>query len=207
MIILYSRKSQLVLLLCWFIGLTFAYVRLTGEPVKTGERLVDHRQEARLGQEPRPLVPALPPVPAEPEPNQEPEPLVERPAADPELNRCLAMLIDQSFDDGGDTLILELDYVAAQKEGFTIEKAHGYYLADEPTFVVALGAPWISDIENPSFPVTMPQVTKLDLIVSKSRNLRLRVHAKSMSVARGAKAHITSTETGIRIEIQLPRMP
>ena len=198
MIILYSRKAQLVLLLCWLAGMTFAYVRITDDHpllVKVSEKIVDRAQEARVGRPPAPSVPAAPPAPVH----------AARPAADPELNRCLAMRVGQGTGDRADTLILELDYVAAQKEGFTIAKARGYYLDDEAAYVVALGAPWTSDIGNASFPGAMPQVTKLDLIVSKTRNLRVLIHTKSMSVSRGAKSHITPTDTGIRVEIGLPR--
>ena len=198
MIILYSRKAQLVLLLCWLAGMTFAYVRITGEHppllMKVSEKIVDRVQEARIGQATALSVPAPQPAPIHATP----------PAADPELNRCLAMRVGQGTGDRADTLIVELDYVAAQKEGFTIPKARGYYLDDEAAYVVALGAPWTSDIGNASFPGAMPQVTKLNLIVSKTRNLRVLVHTKSMSVSRGAKSHITPTDTGIRVEIRLP---
>jgi len=193
MIILYSRKTQLVLLAFWLVGMTFAYVQITGDKfmwlMKASEKIVDHRQEVRLGQalEPPPPVPAA------------------RPVGDPELNRCLAVRVSQSTGEQTDTLIVELDYIAAQTGGFTIEKARGYYLDDEPTYVVALGAPWTSDIGNASFPVAMPQAAKLNLIVSKSRNLRLLAHTRSMNISRGAKYHITPTDAGIRVEIRLAR--
>jgi len=198
MIILYSRKAQLVLLACWFVGMTFAYVQITGERphwlMKVSERVVDRNQAAQIGQAPELLVPATQPAPVH----------AAQPAADPELNRCLAMRVNPGNGDQADTLIVELDYVAAQTRGFTIDKASGYYLDDEPTFVVALGTPWTSDIGNASFPVTMPHITKVNLIVSKSRNLRLLVHTKSIGASRAAKAHTTPTNTGIRVAIRLP---
>lgn len=198
MIFLYSRKSQLVLLLCWLIGMTVMYVQITGERplwlAKASERIVDHAQKARLGRVPD-IEPAVPQAPA-------PPPL---PAADPVLNRCLAMRTNQSMDEQADTLAVDLDYIAAQKKGFSLEKAHGYYLEDAPTFVVAFGEPWISDIGHASFPGAMQQVTGLELIVSKSKHLRLLVHTRSMRIARGAKFHISPTETGLRVEIRLPR--
>ena len=197
MIIPYSRQAQFVLLACWIVGMTFAYVRITGESphwlMRAGEKIVE-KQEARLGRMPEPIVPAPQPLAVQ----------AARPAADPELNRCLAVRVRQGAGEREDALILELDYVAAQKEGFAVEKARGYYLDDEPTFVVALGAPWTSDMGNASFPVAMPQVAKVSLIVSKSRNLRLLVHTKSMSVSRGAKSYTTPTDTGMRVEIRLP---
>ena len=198
MIVLYSRKSQFVLLLCWLIGMSYVYVQITGERplwlAKAGEGVLDRPQQARLGQ-----MPELP----EPAPPSEPEPA--QPVADPTLNRGLALRVNQGVGEQTDTLILELDYVAAQTDGFTIEKVRSYYLADSPTFVVALGAPWASDIENTSFSNLMPQVTRLNLIVSESQNLRLLVHTRSMSIAQGARLRTSSTDTGIRAEIRLPR--
>jgi hypothetical protein len=207
MIILYSRKAQLVLLLCWLAGMTYVYARITGEHpfrLHDNEQIAAPAQEARLGQVPELSVP---PEPVErSELAEQPVPVhVVQPAPDPELNRGLALRVSLDIGEHTDMLIVELDYIAAYKGGFTIEKARSYYLADAPTFVVALGAPWVSDIENTSFPGIMPQVTRLNLILSESRNLRLLVHTTSMSIARGAKSHITSTDTGIRMEIQLPR--
>jgi hypothetical protein len=198
MICLYSRKLQLVMLLCWFVGMTFMYVQITGERplwlIKASKKIVEHSQEARLGQVELPAPVDLPaPVRAL------------RPPADPELNRCLAMRVNTGTGEHANTLHVELDYVAAQTKGFTIEKARGYYLTGEPTDVVALGEPWTSDIGNASFTVAMPQATKLNLIVSKSRNLRLLVHTRSIPVALGAKFHISPTDTGIRLDIQMPR--
>lgn len=199
MIFLYSRKSQLALLVCWLIGMTVMYVQIIGERplwlAKASERIVDREQRARLGHVPVLPEPAAVPVPAPPS----------RPVADPVLNRCLAMRTEQGAGEQGDTLVVELDYVAAQTKGFAIEKARGYYLEDAPTFVVALGEPWTSDIGNASFPGAMPQMTGMELIVSKSRHLRLLVHTRSMRVARGANVHITPTDAGMRAEIRLPR--
>jgi hypothetical protein len=205
MIFLYSRKSQCVLLLCWLIGMIFMYVQLSGtrqhRPVEVDERAVDSGQKVRLGEAPELPVQEAPParetLPVPPSPA--------RPAADPELNRCLALRVEQGTGGHEDTLTLELDYVAAQTKGFSIEKARSYYLEDEAAFVVALGEPWISDVGNLSFPGTMPQVTGLKLIVSKSRNLRLLVHTRSMNIAREAKLQLSPTDTGIRAEIRLRR--
>lgn len=206
---IYSRKSQFVLLLCWLLSMTVMYVRTTGKHalwlVKADELIVDRAQKARLGPVPEMPVPATPPVPTmTPPPPPVPDP-APRPAADPSLNRCLAVRVNQDTDNNADILKVELDYVAAQTKGFTFKTAHGYCLVDAPVFVVELGEPWTSDIGNASFPGTMPQITGLDLIVSKSRHLRLLVRTRSMRIAQDAKLHISPTDTGMRAEIRLPR--
>lgn len=201
MIFLYSRKLQLVLLLFWCIGVTVLYIHTTGERplwlAKASERIVQRDQKARIGQTPELPAPESPPAPV-------PAP-VKQPEADPVLNRCLAMRVDQNAGDHADMLTVELDYVAAREKGFTVEKAYSYYLEDAPTFVVELGEPWTSDVGNAPVPGTVPQATHLNLIVSKSRHLRLLVHTPSMRVAKNAKLAASPTETGIRMEIQLPR--
>ncbi len=62
MIFLYSRKSQLLLLACWTIGMTFMYMQITGEKplwlIKADQRITARHQKARLGQ-----MPALPEPP------------------------------------------------------------------------------------------------------------------------------------------------
>jgi hypothetical protein len=195
MIFLYSRKLQLGLLLVWLAGLAFLYAQVTGE------------QPPEPSKKPAPLVEAGPPKPPKqpeppasttPPPPPAPDP---RPAADPVLNRCLGLRLDQAAD----TLILELDYVAAQKNGFSIEKARGYHYADAPTYVVTLGAPWVSDIGNASFPGPLPQVAGVSLVVSKSRNLRLLIQTKTPGAARGAKLSLAASDKGLRAEIHLPR--
>ena len=201
MIFLYSRKMQFALLLCWLVGMAVMYVQITGERPHwlraTSERIVAQTQKAQLGQ-----------VPALPEPPPPPPPVAtapQRPPADPVLNRCLALRLDQQAGTDADTLVLEFDYLAAQTKGFTLDKARGYYLEDAPTFVVALGEPWVSDIGNASFTGSVAQLARLELIVSKSRNLRLLVHTRGMATAKGAKFHLTPTATGLRAEIRLPR--
>jgi hypothetical protein len=195
MIFLYSRKLQFVLLLCWLAGMTAMYVQITGERplwlAKASERIVERGQKARLGHMPEMSAPVPQPAPV--------------PAADPKLNRCLELRLDQITGEHADTLTLEVDYVAALTKGFSIDKAHGYYLKDAPTFVIEMGEPWVSDIGNASFPGTLPQVANLELIVSKSRHLRLLVHTRSMRIASGAKLRVSPTEAGIRAEIHLPR--
>lgn len=197
MIFLYSRKSQLVLLLFWLIGMTIMYVQITGERpfwlVKATERITERREKARLGQAPvLPAANAAAPAPAA------------SPARDPILNRCLELRVEQGVDGHPDTLVMEVDFVPALNKGFTVEKARGYYLEDAPTYVVTLGEPWTSTIGAPLIPGAMPQVASVNMIVSKSRHLRLLVHTKAMRIARGAKLHVSPTDKGIRVEVQLP---
>jgi hypothetical protein len=220
MIFLYSRKSQFMLLLCWLIGMTVTYVQITGERplwlvkaadlwrVKAGELWLGkagddppgHDRRAQLGQVPATPAPAAPAAPAAP-----PAPAgAPRPAADPLLNRCLAMRVDHVTGERADTLIVEVDYVAAQRRGFAPEKARGYYLKDAPVFVIALGEPWTSDIGDASFPSPLPQISGLKLTVANARHLNLLIHTRSMRIARGTELHIAPTSAGIRAEVRLP---
>ncbi len=197
MIFLYSRKSQLLLLACWTIGMTFMYMQITGEKplwlIKADQRITARHQKARLGQ--MPALPEPPPAPA-------PEP---RPAADPEFNRFLDLRLAEQSGGPKDIVTLDLEYVAARNKGFTPEKFRSYYLEDAPTFVITLDEPWTSDIGNASFSSTLPQVSEISMIVSKSRTLRLLVHTHSMRVARGARAKLTPTAAGAQLRIDLPR--
>lgn len=199
MIFLYSRKSQLFLLLLWLAAMAILYAQTTGERphwlTKASERILHNEQQrVQLGREP--VLPATTkPAPVQPA----------RPEADPTLNRCLEWRVKQSADGRTDTLLVELDYVAARENGFSIEKAHGYYLKDAPAYVVAFGGPWTSDIRSSSIPGTIPQVANLNLSVSKSRQLRLIIHTRSMNAARGAKLRVSPTDAGMLAEIRLPR--
>ena len=191
---LYSRKLQLVLLLCWLAGMTFMYVQIIGERplwlVNASERIHARTEKARLG--------AVPEMAARLE-APAPDP---RPAADPRLNRCLALRVTPGADGRADALVLELDYVAAQAKGFTLEKIRGYYLNDAPTYVVALGEPWTSDIGNAAFPVSMSHVTGLNVVVTKAGALRLLVHTRTMREAKNARLNVSATEKGLRAEIR-----
>lgn len=197
MIFLYSRKLQMVLLLCWLTGMTFMYVRITGERplwlVNASERIHIRAEKAQIG--------AVPETPAPPQ-TSVPDP---RPAAHPKLNRCLALRLVPDEQGRKDTLVFELDYVAAQTKGFSFEKIRDYYLEDAPTYVVALGEPWTSDIGNAAFPLSTPHVTGLNVIVTKAGTLRLLVHARTMREAKEARLHVTPTEKGMRAEIRFSR--
>jgi hypothetical protein len=200
---LYSRKPQLLLLLCWLLGMAFMYVQATGlRPLwlaDASQRIHAGGEKARLG--------AVPEIPARPEAPvlSEAPPRDPGPAAHPELNRCLAFRVVRNAEGQADTLVLEMDYVAAQRKGFTIGKAHGYPLKGASAYAVEFDAPWVSDIGEASFPLSMPQATELKLMVSKTRHLRLLVHTRSMREARGARLRVTPTDTGLKAEIRFPR--
>ena len=208
MIFFYSRKLQCILLACWLLGMGYIFFQVIGE----SPRLLAHQTtktvglpkppEVRLGQVPEVTAEAAIHAEAPPKPEPKPAPT---PAADQHLNRFLALRTNLAFEDGVDILVLELDYVPAQQKGFTAEKTQTYYLSDAPTFVLSLGGSWVSDIGNVTLPGSMEQVTGMNLIVSRSNHLRLLVHTRSMAIARGARAEITPTETGLRATIHLPR--
>ncbi len=186
------------MLICWLIGMAFVYTKITSEyPVwleEIDEQTGVLQQEARLGQPPEISVPAEPPA----------QVVQHLPTPDPLLNRCVELKLINA-DSENNMLVLELDYVAAQTDGFSIEKVRSYYLGDAPTFVVALGEPWVSDSGNITFSRPLPQIPSLNMIVSKSRNLRLLVHTNNMHIARNAKLKVSPVDKGMRLEIQLPR--
>lgn len=194
MIFLYSRKSQLFLLALWLVGMAVLYTQTTGErphwSTRASEQSSPNEQPVRIGQEP--AAPAATPVPVQSALSE----------ADPTLNRCLAWRVKQNAG----AVVVDLDYIAARENGFSIEKVIGYHLRDAPVYVVAFGEPWISEIRDPSILGTIPQVAGLNVIISPQlRQLRLVVHTQSMHVARGAKFHVSPADTGMRVEIQLPR--
>ena len=208
MIFFYSRKLQCILLTCWLLGMGYIFFQI----IDASPRLLAHQTTKAIGQ-PKPAevllgqvpeITAEAVVPAEAPPKPEPKP-APTPAADPHLNRFLALRTDLASEDGVDVLVLELDYVPAQQKGFTAEKTQTYYLSDAPTFVLSLGGSWVSDIGNVTLPGSMEQMTGMNLIVSRSNHLRLLVHTRSMAIAREARAEITSTETGLRATIHLPK--
>lgn len=194
MIFLYSRKLQLALLLCWLLGMALMYAQITGERplwlVNASERIHIRTEKARLG--------AVPEMAARTE-TPEPAP---RPAADPKLNRCLAVRAVPDVDGRTDALVLEVDYVAAQTKGFRLENIRDYYLSDSPTYVVALGERWASDIGDAALSVSMPQVTGLNAFVTKAGSLRLHVRTRTMQEAKSARLRVSPTEKGLRAEIR-----
>ena len=207
MIFFYSRKLQCFLLFCWLLGMGYMFLQVLDE----GPRLLAHQTGApaaqpagqpatpdvRLGR-----VPEVTPKELLPEKTPPPAP---QPAADPHLNRFLALRAEQASTEGGGTLVLEMDFVPAQHKGFTPEKLQNYYLSDAPTLVLSLGESWVSDIGNVALPGGMEQVTGMNLIVSKSKHLRLQVHTRSMSLAMKATVQVTPTDTGLRAEVHLPK--
>ena len=200
MVFLYSRKLQLIMLLCWLAGMFFLYTRISGIytdwSVEENELLRSARQEARLG--------ATPSLPAAPEPVEAAPPVIPAPAPDPELNRCLDLRLVHA-DPESSTLVFELDYIPAAANGFTLEKAHSYHIDDNPAFVVALGEPWVSDAGSSSFSTSLPQAPNVQLIVSKSKHLRLLFRTNSLQTARKASFSAYPTDRGIRLEIRLPK--
>ena len=201
MTFLYSRKLQLILLSCWLLGMGLMFTQITGEGglllVRASAPAPERPLDARLGH-----IPAPPALADEPKPEPAPPP---RPVADPRLNRFLALRFEQAEGEHQGTLVLDMDYVAAQTHGFSADKIYSYYLDGEPTFVIALGEPWVSDIGNISLPGAMPQVKGINLIVSKSQHLRLLVHTNAMHVASGARLEVSPTSSGLRAEVRLPR--
>ena len=198
MIFFYSRKPLLVMLVFWLIGMAFVYTKITGDYPdwleEINEQTSVQQQEVRLGHSPE--------VPAAVKPSVQSN--LHLPSPDLLLNRCIDLKL-LSADSANNTLTLELDYVAAQKNGFSTENLRSYYLSDSPTFVIALGEPWVADSGNITFTRPLPQISSINMIISKSRNLRLLVHTGSMHIAKNTKLKASPAGKGIKLEIQLPR--
>jgi hypothetical protein len=214
LVFFYSRKPQIVLFLCWCIALASLFAYATGsDPLFFMQRPGPAEpSRAVLGEVPlaqaQPDPPAEPPAPPEPAPAPPPAlpPEVPAdPAADPALNRATELRVIPGTGEDKNLLILELDYVAAQKNGFTPDKAHDYYTDDTPTVVVVLGSPWKVEIEPRHHPLNMEQANLVSLWMTEARQLRLITRTRTVAQAAGARVRIQPTQAGIRAEIRFAR--
>jgi hypothetical protein len=165
------------------------------------ERKSDKTEQVRVNLGEKPPVMEEPPPPA-----AEPPSVPDRPAADPRLNRFTALRVISKADGDEKKLVLEADYIAALTHGFAPDKARGYYfLEGGPTVVVALGHPWVTDVEPEKFPVDMPQVKDVSLVRIQSEELRLFVNTRTALQASGARVQIGPTPAGLRAEIYFTR--
>jgi hypothetical protein len=222
LLFLYSRKPQLILLFCWCIALAALFTYATGnnplqflpeDPLQFLRRISLSESRARLGAVPQePPAPSAAPsvlLPAErtplPIPAPEPAPAVNRP--DPAVNRGTALRIFPEADGDARKLVLEFDYAAAEKNGFTLKRARKFYTSDTPTptLVVDLGGPWELDMKERTYPLAIPQATQVSLWTTKSRQLRLVTHIRTLAEASGARVFLRRTPTGLREEIHFPR--
>jgi hypothetical protein len=207
----YSRKPQIVLFFCWCVALASLFAYATGgDPLffmqRSGPAGPAEPSRAVLGEVPlaqaQPAPPAEPPAPPEPAPPPE-VPAV--PAADPGLNRATQLRVIPGTGEDKNLLSLELDYVAAQKNGFTPDRAHDYYTDDTPTVVVVLGSPWKVEIAPRHHPLNMEQANLVSLWMTEARQLRLITRTRTVAQAAGARVRIQPTQTGIRAEIRFAR--
>ncbi|MDR2055477.1 MAG: hypothetical protein LBQ10_06370 [Desulfovibrio sp.] len=202
MFFLYSRKPQFLLLLCWCLGLAAISAYAIGGDVWDFGKGSGKTEQVRANLGEQPAAPS--PEPTQPPADPPPEP--ERPTADPRLNRLLALRVLPNADGDEKKLVLEADYTAALANGFTPDKARGYYfLEGAPTVVVALGHPWVTDVEQKKFSVDMPQVRDVRLVRIEPQNLRLFVTTHTALQASSAKVRIEPTPTGLRAEIHFTR--
>jgi hypothetical protein len=201
MIFLYSRKMQLLSLLCWCAGMAVMFFVVTGQrPLWLAEAsLRDLRAEqARLG--------APAPVEASPAPEVKPSAPAEaaRPEADAVLNRCLALRATPGQGEKAKELTLTLDYVAALQKGFSLEKANGYYLADTPAYVIDFGRPWAPLTTESVIPLDMPDASQVEVFVSQSKHLRLMVRTRSMREAQGARLSLSAVDGAVKATLVFP---
>jgi hypothetical protein len=208
MLFLYSRKTQFIALLCWCVAVLAMFAVITGqhpfwlgsaasgfESDKTQAQLDTPLQRPATSTEPKPA----PPQEAKPAP-----PSPARPEADPKLNRFLSLRASPGDDE---RIILNLDYVAAEKRGFTPGVVRSYYLEDTPAFVVDFGRPWVVLEEEIRIPLDMPRAREVQLWVSRaSKHLRLLVALHSMRDASRASLRILpGGDNGLNMEITLPK--
>jgi hypothetical protein len=226
----YSRKPQLMLFFCWCIALAGMFVYVTDSeplffaqqagPIEQARALIGKLPFLREAPPSPPAPPAdppapppvvLPPVSADPPappPADPPAPAPALPAAlpaDPTLNRATDLRIFPGTDADKNVLAVELDYVAAQRNGFTPDKAHSYYTADTPTVVVVLDRPWEIDAGRKAYALDMEQATRVGLWMTNARQLRLITRTRTVAQAAGARVRIHETSTGIRVEIHFSR--
>jgi hypothetical protein len=229
LLFLYSRKPQIILLFCWCLALGALFTYATGnnplqflpeDPLQFLRGISMSESRARLGSVPQepplttvpqdlqaPLaVPSvvLPaqrtplPVPAEPAPERRISPVV---------NLGTALRIFPEADGDAHKLVLEFDYAAAEKNGFTLGRARKFYTSDTPTptVVVDLGSPWELNMKERTHPLDMPQATQVSLWTTRSGQLRLVTHTRNLAEASGARVLLRRTPTGLREEIYFPR--
>jgi hypothetical protein len=209
---LYSRKPQLLLLFCWSIALAGLFAYATGNtPFFFAQKSEAPGQtRARLGEMPPPPPPAVvqpvvPPPEPVPLPAPTPPPAPQQPAPDPTMNRGMDFRAFPAADGDEKKLVLEFDYIPAERNGFTPEKAHTFFTDDTPTFVIVLGSPWKLEVSRKIEALNMKQATRVYLWMSLSGQLRLVTHTRTVAEAAGARARMERTPTGLRAEIHFTR--
>jgi hypothetical protein len=190
MLFLYSRRIQIILLLCWSAGMVGMYAAIIGSDAR-----LFHRADISQAATAKPNV-AQPPAPA---PQSVPA------KTDPTRNRAEALRITTETEGGGTTLVLEFDYLPAESKGFAPAKTRAYYLEGAPTFVLSLGEHWIMDIEQKSYPVDLPQAKGVTLILSQSNHFRILTHTRTNEQAMHARAQISPTATGLQAKIRFSK--
>ncbi|MDR0827010.1 MAG: hypothetical protein LBN33_03905 [Desulfovibrio sp.] len=180
---LYSRKIQFILLLCWSAGMVGLYVAVIGSDAR-----LFHSKEISQAAITKPSVAQLPHTGV-------------KTSADPTRNKAEALRVSTQTEGGTATLVLEFDYVPAQAQGFVPAKTYSYYIENPSTFVLSLGEHWIMNIEKKTYPVDLPQVSGISLILSQSNHLRILTHTHSSVQAMNARAQISPTATGLQARI------
>jgi hypothetical protein len=202
----YSRKPQILLLFCWCLALAAMFVQVTGEaPLSFPWRIVPNDGRFQTALKAPPPVPQESPAPLPAEPPAQAAEKRSTPSADSTLNRATALRIKPAANGDKNVLALELDYIAARKNGFTPEKAHNYYTKDTPTFVIVLGSPWVLEPGLEAQDLNMEQADRVSLWLSEARQLRLTIHTRNVAQAAGARVRLQRTPTGLRAEIHFAR--
>ncbi len=216
MIFIYSRKIQCLLLFCWLAIMAILYLNLRESFDFQDDFAEAPIEEAVVGkipeQEPKKTSPLLPAPAFAPLPIQAPSSEQTQPIQKTQTksqidrkktanNRFLGMELAQSEVSPQDTLSLDIDYVPAKNKPFSLDTIKTYHFADQPVFVIEFGEPWVFEAKSENYENILPQVEKIQLLVSKSKYMRLLVYTETMEMAKNTQFHAELTENGLKGEI------
>lgn len=196
MLFFYSRRVQFILLLCWSVGMVVMYAAIIGS-----DPHFFYRADISQASTAKPSVAQLP-VTDNPPP---PPPATVKTNADPTRNKAGALRITTQTEGCTTALVLDFDYVPAESNGFIPDKTYAYFIDSPPTFVLSLGEHWIMDIGQKKYPVDLPQVDGVTIILSQSNHLRILTHTRTTAQARSAKVKIIPTPAGLQAQIHFSK--
>ncbi len=199
MFFLYSRKTQSILLLLWFVSVVALFLYTTNQYTVLRDSLIPQNDASNA----TPHIGSIPQIDTPQTTEQTPpQQTAQQPPADPTLNRCTAIKLTYMDDTPPPMLVVDVDFIAAQENGVTLKDINGYYLSDEPTYVITFGAPWITDVSHVDFtPEKNSPIKNIQCIVSKSQHMRLIIHMTSVQIARKAKLTLVETDRGIQAQV------
>lgn len=193
----YSRKVQIILLICWCAGMAAVYADLAHRAVLLIGRETDAAQAARLQ-----AVVAPPPAPAEPEAAPFPEETpADAPAVVSDVNVVTNVAFEPETGSRPPALSLEIRYALAG-ENADPPKVRSYYIAERPAVVLEMSGIW-EPVEGFAPNSGMPQVTGMTFFAAP-RHLRLVLQTQTLRQAQKARVSFTAGADAARARIQFP---